>query len=105
MPTPFAALEERANASVLAHLANVVATWQAAGGGATVDADAVMPTPVLERNEAGVLNAVEYLRVAQDAWPLCVDGDRVTARGVQYRVRGIDTEAEGGLKRIFLARE
>lgn len=106
MPTPFAALEARVNASCMSHLANAVATWQAAGGGDPVDADVIVPLPYFD-NAASAIDAVDHIRCFSSTFPACAGGDTITLdNGREYRVRSVEPEAlDTGLKRINLARD
>lgn len=98
MTAPFAALEDRLNASILAHLPNAVATHATLG-----DADVLFSTDSQAVDDTGMVIAGPVLMVGAQAWPTPAEGDTVTINATDYTLRTPETAHNGAFWRIRLA--
>jgi hypothetical protein len=108
MPTPFADLEARVNASVFRHMTNATASFTPAGGGDSVDdVEVVFDAARAMEDELGVVSLRPVLQLPPGAVPGLATGytaDLVGAFGTgSYKVRQVLPIAEGGWQTVVLA--
>ena len=97
MTAPFAALESRLNASILAHMPNAVATHATLG-----TANVVFTSDSQAVDHTGMVIAGPSLLASVDDWPTPAEGDEVIVNGTDYVLRTPESAHNSAFWRIPL---
>lgn len=104
MATAFADLEARVNAACFVHLGNASALFTIDGVTASGPVDVVFDEASAIETSVGVIGDEPSLMVDPSLVEGIGPGDSVVIRSTTYSVRAAPRLAEGGMRRLILAR-